>query len=465
MGGSPGGVEILSRRLVRPESSSSPDRMPSEPEVIHLTPWDLRLITVDHIQKGILLPMPRAGGAAQVIDNLASSFARALDLFYPLAGRLTASEVTDGVSTPSFVISLCCNNEGAEFVHAMAPGVTVRDITTCLYIPSVVWSLFPLNRLLSVDAVVDSLPVLAAQVTELEDGIFIAMSLNHGVADGTAFWRFFNTWSEINRSSGGNEGYELSTPLPMVDRWFLDTCPVPIPLPFGKLEDIVLRPEYTPVRECFFHFSAESIKKLKTKANAEMAGTATATISSLQSLLAHIWRAVCRARQLAPHLETEYRLVIGCRGRVKGIPQEYMGNAVRLGTAESTVGDVLDKGLGWVAWLLNRVVASFDEAQVMGDLASWAREPKLAHMRPSRNPAYAVTGSSPRFDVYGNDFGWGGPVAVRSGAGNKLDGKVTVYEGRGGGGSMALEVCLSPEALARLIADEEFMEAVTVGAA
>ena len=114
---------------------------------------------------------------------------------------------------------------------------------------------------------------------------------------------------------------------------------------------------------------------------------------------------------------------------MKGIPQEYMGNAVTLGTAKSTVGHVLDKGLGWAAWLLNSVVASFDEAQVRGDLASWAREPKLVHARPSRNPAYTVTGSSPRFDVYGNDFGWGRPVAVRSGAGNKLDGKATVYEG------------------------------------
>jgi len=72
-----------------------------------------------------------------------------------------------------------------------------------------------------------------------------------------------------------------------------------------------------------------------------------------------------------------------------------------------------------------------------------------------------VTGSSPRFDVYGNDFGWGRPLAVRSGSGNKVDGKVTVYEGRDGRGIMAREACLSPEALDRLIADEEFMEAVS----
>ena len=47
-----------------------------------------------------------------------------------------------------------------------------------------------------------------------------------------------------------------------------------------------------------------------------------------------------------------------------------------------------------------------------------------------------------------------------------MDGKVTVYEGRGGAGSMALEVCLSARALGRLVADEEFMEAVaSAGAA
>jgi hypothetical protein len=55
-----------------------------------LTPWDLWMITVDQIQKGLLLPNPLAGGAS-LADDLASSFACALDRFYPLAGRLTAA--------------------------------------------------------------------------------------------------------------------------------------------------------------------------------------------------------------------------------------------------------------------------------------------------------------------------------------------------------------------------------------
>lgn len=460
MEGSTAGFRVMSRRMVRPESTSSRNVVPLEPETIHLTPWDLRMITVDYIQKGVLLPKPPTGGQ-HAVEHLVSSFACALGRFHPLAGRLTVTEINDGATPPSLAISLCCNDEGAEFVHAVAPGVTVADITTSIYIPRVVWSFFPLNGLLGTDAIVDCRPVLAAQVTELADGIFIAMSLNHGVADGATFWHLFNTWSEINRSgSGGGEGCQISTPLPVLERWFLDTCPVPIPLPFGKLEDIVWRGVYPPVQECFFHFSGESIRKLKAKANAEMAGQATATISSLQSLLAHLWRAVCRARGLAPDEETTYGLLVGCRARLKGIPQGYMGNAVAQAAAKSPVGEILDRGLGWTAWLLNRAVASFDEASVRDMLASWSQEPNFVYMAAYRHPAAIGTGSSPRFDVYGNDFGWGRPVAVRSGAGNKLDGKVTVYEGGDGGGSMALEVCIAPDALARLVGDKEFMDAV-----
>lgn len=255
---------------------------------------------------------------------------------------------------------------------------------------------------------------------------------------------------------------ELSTPPPVLSRWFPDTStlPPPIALPFGKLEDIIRRPEYPPVRECLLHFSAESVRRLKARANAELA--APAAVSSLQSLLAHTWRAGCRARQLAPEQETSYALLVGCRARVEGLPPEYMGNAVARAVAEATAGDVVGKGLGWAAWLLNRAVASVDEARVRDDLASWVREPRFAYVEPPRDVAATLlTGSSPRFDVYGNDFGWGRPLGVCSGAGNKMDGKVTVYEGRGGAGSMALEVCLAPGALARLVADKEFMEAVS----
>ncbi|KAF7055862.1 hypothetical protein CFC21_063340 [Triticum aestivum] len=444
-----GDVRIVSRRMVRPEPSN---RRPPEhqPETIHLTPWDLRMLAVDYIQKGVLLPKPLAattqgqGRNVPVVDRLSSSFASALGRFYHLAGRLAVND--DGAGAGQ-TISLRCSDEGAEFVHAVAPGVTVADITAPLCIPRVVWSFFPLNGVLVAEAATGSRPVLAAQVTDLDDGVFVAMSLNHGVADGTTFWHLFNTWSEINRRSvDGGYDCEISSPLPVFERWFPNGCAVPIPVPLGKLDDIVgqRRRAYgqrPPVLECFVRFSGESVKNLVSKANAEMSGSGT-TISSLQAMLAHLWRAVCRARRLAPEQDTRYVLLVGCRGRVDGVPAAYSGSAVSHVAADSTAGEILEKGLGRAAWLLNRAVASFDGARERGKLAAWAREPSFALppalARGAEAPALLLTGSSPRFDVYGNDFGWGAPVAVRSGGGSKLAGKATVYEGGCGAGSMAL---------------------------
>lgn len=463
------GVHVVSRRMVRPFTPPPPppvvngngcNRPKEETEVIHLAPWDLRLLSIDYIQKGILLPKPPSEGDdndLHLVNALRSSFARALRLFYPFAGRLTSEERADDGTVSVF---LRCTGEGAEFVHAVAPEVAAADIVSSLYTPPVVWKFYPLALVLGADAAIERLPVLAAQVTVLADSVFIGMTLNHSVGDGTAFWHFFNTWSEINRATGG--GADLSTPPPVFGRWFPEACQVPIPLPFRRLEDIVRRFERTEVKECFFTFSAASVRKLKARANDEMAGSATATISSLQSVLAHLWRAVCRARRLPPEHGTFYSVVVGCRGRVDGVPPGYVGNAMVFGRAEATAGEIEEKGLGWTAWLLNRAVASFDEAAVRESLERWVGEPDFTYMDNLSSAGTAlVTGSSPRFDVFGNDFGWGKPLAVRSGSGNKADGKATVFEGPERGGSISLEVCIAPDALQRLVADHEFMDAVS----
>ncbi|VAH71018.1 unnamed protein product [Triticum turgidum subsp. durum] len=255
------------------------------------------------------------------------------------------------------------------------------------------------------------------------------MSLNHAVGDGTAFWHLFNTWSEISRRLSDDAA--ISSPLPVHRRWFLDGCRVPIPLPFAKVEDIASYGHSSSVQpqDCFLHFSAESVKKLKAKANAEASGTGTATISSLQALLAHLWVAVCRARRLAPDQSTTYVLL-------------------------------LDPGAACTAYRWATRATPWHAPRRRPRLASWARNLTFA-CTSAPPPALVVTGNSPRFDVYGNDFGWGQPVAVRRSSANKMDGTATVFQGRGGGGSMALQVCLAPEVLARRVTDDEFMSAVT----
>ncbi|KAF3539112.1 hypothetical protein F2Q69_00025479 [Brassica cretica] len=58
-----------------------------------------------------------------------------------------------------------CDGSGVKFVHAAAKTVSVTE------------------------EVSESL--LAVQVTELKDGVFIGYGVNHLVADGTSFWSFF----------------------------------------------------------------------------------------------------------------------------------------------------------------------------------------------------------------------------------------------------------------------------------
>ncbi|KAK1609627.1 hypothetical protein QYE76_033300 [Lolium multiflorum] len=128
------GVCVVSRRTVQPSRSgeaTSAVELEVEGETVHLTPWDLQMLTVDYIQKGVLLPNPPTGGRGErLVDRLASSFARALGRFYPFAGRLAVEERQGTVT-----VSLRCTGEGAEFVHAVAPGITVADVAASLYVP------------------------------------------------------------------------------------------------------------------------------------------------------------------------------------------------------------------------------------------------------------------------------------------------------------------------------------------
>ncbi|XVF83897.1 hypothetical protein PTKIN_Ptkin16aG0530700 [Pterospermum kingtungense] len=73
------------------------------------------------------------------------------------------------------------------------------------------------------------------------------------------------------------------------------------------------------------------------------------------------------------------------------------------------------------------------------------------------NSASMTMGSSSRFWMYDNDFGWGQPLAMRSGGANKFDGKISVFLGRERIGSIDLEVVLVPETMVGIESDVEFM--------
>ncbi|KAJ8617416.1 hypothetical protein MRB53_013602 [Persea americana] len=446
-------VHHISRCTITPQRTTE---SPQTPECCQLTSWDLSMLSVQYIQKGVLFYTPSSlkHPSNTTVHLLKKSLSQALLHFFPLAGRLKThhSSSSPPSSSSSMYVFIDCNDAGAEFIHAAAD-VTVSDILDPTDVPQIVKSFFSLNGALNYDG--HSIPLLAVQVTELIDGVFIGCSMNHSVVDGTSFWHFFNAWSEIARRGEGSDC--ISAP-PVLQRWFGDLDPSLVRLPFSEADEFIERFTTPLLRERIFHFSVESIARLKAKANEECNSN---IISSFQALCALVWRSVSRARKLSSDQTTTCNLMMGNRTRLQPpLSPHYFGNCVQYVGATSTSTQLLSHDLGWAAWLVHQSIATQTDAAVRGTLDAWVKVPYI--LQTSKLDKWGVSfTSSPRFDMYGNDFGWGRPVAVHCGYANKFDGKVISYPGSGGGGSVDLEICLFPEFMNALELDDEFMDAVS----
>ncbi|XP_039171800.1 BAHD acyltransferase DCR-like [Eucalyptus grandis] len=156
-------------------------------------------------------------------------------------------------------------------------------------------------------------------------------------------------------------------------------------------------------------------------------------------------------------------MTVNNRGRLEPpVPPEYYGNMVTPLRTAATVGELLDRGPGWAARQLHATVAEHNDVKLRKWNGEWIKSPHMYHVGRMFDPCNIMMWGSPRFNMYGNEFGLGKAVALQGGHGNKFDGKVSGYPGRDGGGSIDLEICLSPEKMAVLEDDAEFMTAVTV---
>lgn len=423
-------IDIISSCVVKSAAAPSISRL-------ELTPSDLRHLQIFPIQRGLLFHKPQHHQT--LIHHLKTSLSRALDFFPPLAGRLDASF--------SVVV---CNNAGVEFTHAVAAPVAVSDIIEPKYIPEfVASSLFPLNDVANSEGT--SKPLMAVQVTELVDGLFIGCSANHVVVDGASFWHFINSWSEISRGS-----LTISRP-PVFDRsCFAGKSAAAAATP--ENQSFETPPPLPPLLKRIFHFSKESMAKLKSKANSEAGSD---KISSFQALSALLWRTstLSQLPKTMHNSPTDRKvnmlLIVNARSRI-GISDYYFGNVVYATPTSATESELLQNGLGETALKINELVTR----QISGGTAKKGLENPKKLRGDGRISSFFIVGS-PRHDVYGNDFGWGKPIAMRTGKGRVDDGKFIIFPAAEDG-SVDLEVCVTAERMAAMEDDADFMAALTV---
>ncbi|XP_076927984.1 BAHD acyltransferase DCR-like, partial [Bidens hawaiensis] len=230
------------------------------------------------------------------------------------------------------------------------------------------------------------------------------------------------------------------------------------------------------LRERIVHFSRDAILKMKFRANNPLWNSdlndsviygnrkplkPKSEISSFQSLCASLWRAVTRARNFGDATKTTTFRMANCRHRLEPkVEPLYFGNLIQSIPTVASVGDLLSHDLSWAANQLHQNVVAHDNATVRRGVKDWESHPKLFPLG-NFDGAMITMGSSPRFPMYNNDFGWGRPLAVRSGKANKFDGKISAFPGRDGDGSVDLEVVLAPQTMACLELDQEFMQYVS----
>ncbi|KVI03331.1 BAHD acyltransferase DCR [Cynara cardunculus var. scolymus] len=460
---SSGSVAIISKCTVYPAKNSIT-------KSLKLSVSDLPMLSCQYIQKGVLLsqpPMP----FNHLISLLKLSLSKTLSHFSAIAGRLS----TD----PQGHVHILCNDSGVEFIHATA----THHFTDQILLPNCdvhpcFKTFFAFDKTLSYAG--HHQPIAAVQVTELGDGVFIGCTVNHAVVDGTSFWNFFNTFAEISK------GAKKVTNSPDFSRENVFISPVVLPLPAGGPSATFSGDE--PVRERIIHFTREAILKMKFRANnqiwnpqnsdsneSEIYGKASndvngklngalkpkSEISSFQSLSAQLWRAVTRARKFPETKTTTFRMAVNCRHRIDPkVDPHYFGNLIQSIPTVASVADLLSHDLSWAANQLHQNVVAHDNAIVRRGVKDWESNPKLFPLG-NFDGAMITMGSSPRFPMYNNDFGWGRPLAVRSGKANKFDGKISAFPGRDGDGSIDLEVVLAPETMAALEHDQEFMQYVS----
>ncbi|CAI0406134.1 unnamed protein product [Linum tenue] len=459
-------IQIISTSIVEP-AALPPNTTNHHDIEIQFTPFDIQFLPLQYAQRGLLFPnpSPQKPNSPSTIPRLKTTLSRALSIVPPFAGRLAAVQYDDD-GTASF--SLNCNGAGALVVHAVANGLSAADIlhSDDPTSPGVLHSLFSMNGAYGCEGV--SKPLLVVQFTQLADGFFMGFTFSHAAADGSSFWHFLSTWSEISRNTDGesvspDSELILENPVPVIGTWFLDGIEPPIRFPFSFDETIQKPPIHLPLPpllQRIFHFSKDKIAQLKYRANSEQTDIGSAkSISSFQSMLAHIWRAVIRnSHGLDPDEEVYCKLLVDFRQRLRPkLPEAYFGNAVLFATATATAGDLVEKGIGFAALKLNETVERQTDGEGRRWVKEWMEKPEVRKLGAMARNSLIVA-DSPRFEVYGNDFGWGKPVAVRA-AGNYSDGKLTVLKGKEEG-SVDVQICLMDATMKGIGNDSEFMEFV-----
>lgn len=322
---------------------------------------------------------------ATTTARVKAALGRALVPYYPFAGRVRIRPDGSG-------LEVVCRNQGALFIQATSDySSTEFDSGTPRYCKQW-WKLLSLH----VVDVLNGAPPLVIQLTWLSDGgATLAVGFSHCLCDGIGSADFLNFFASI--ASGKPEAAELLKATPVVwDRHLVDQRTSTIGVTNCSIGNAVVNhhihhPEFKKVPDtCGFlsRFSQERLvptsisfdkKRLsELKKSAAMPDNYLSSISytSFEVVAAHVWRSWAKALNLPSKQVLKLLFSVNIRNRVKpSLPSGYYGNAFVLGCAQTTVKELVEKGLGEAAELIKRAKERVEDGYVreVMESVSWER--------------------------------------------------------------------------------------------
>ncbi|KAE8732590.1 Shikimate O-hydroxycinnamoyltransferase [Hibiscus syriacus] len=388
------------------------------------------LMTLHHVP---IVYFFRPIGSSDFFDTrlLKESLSKVLVPFYPMAGRLGRDE--------NGRIEIVCNGEGALFIEAETEYVIDDLIGDTMNHSPDLWRLVP-----KVDYSVDisSYPLILTQVTRFKcGGVGLGIGLQHTLADGPASIHFINSWAEMAR------GLPLSVQ-PYIDRSLLQARVPPTPtfhhveydppLSINTAEEPQWEPETTV---SIFKLTPDQLNTLKTNANRNGDG---GVYSTYNSLAAHIWRCINKARCLPDDQATKLHIPIDGRSRLRPLPPGYLGNVIFMSATIASHGEIQSESFSCTAKRIKDILKRMDDEYLRSAIDYMEKVPNVkAPVRGARGfqcPNLSIN-SWMWLPLYDADFGWGRPIWLGP-AKVSQDGKTYILPSPTNDGSLSVVSCL-----------------------
>ncbi|KAL7153485.1 hypothetical protein ABFS83_04G172000 [Erythranthe nasuta] len=250
--------------------------------------------------------------------------------------------------------------------------------------------------------------VAAVQVTLFPNqGICVGFTNHQAIGDGSTTVGFLQTWASINKSNGREflspPFYERNI-VPNSDK-LIESCWEIIRTYKPTLSSSVSLPTYKT--RATFILTESEIQQLKNFVKTKNPGP---NVSSFAVICAYVWTCLAKSTvdDVADDTPEYFTCTADCRRRLNPpLRDNYFGNCLGLVQGESTHGRLKgEEGIVFGAEVINEAIqktVNNERAILEGSIVGFLERRKLSGKR-----VFGVTGS-PRFDLYGADFGWGKP--------------------------------------------------------